>query len=284
MIHQLDFMYFFRKCVSRFMNIFFVLMSLCAALPFIFIVYYVWDKGFAYLNLDFFTKLPQPPGEAGGGMANAVLGSLILTGLAGLVGAPWGLSLGLYLSEYKNTKTAQILRLVIDVLLSAPSIVVGIFIYGILVAGFGFSAYAGATALLIIMLPVTARGSEEILRLIPGHIREAGLALGIPKWKMTVFILLPGAFSMLITMIMLALARIAGETAPLLFTALGSEVHISSLSEPISSLPVQIYEYSKSGFEELEGLAWAGALVLMALVFFINLITRLGFFLIKKYK
>ena len=274
--------YYWRKWISRWVVGLLVLMSVLAAIPFFFIVYYVIQQGFMAINWDFFTQLPKPPGESGGGMANAILGSAIVVGLASVVGMPWGLGLGIYLSEYRDTRTAGILKFVIDLLLSAPSIVVGIFIYVILVTRFGFSSYAGSAALLLIMLPVIARGTEEILKLTPVSIREAGLALGISRWKTILFILVPGAFSMLLTVLMLAVARIAGETAPLLFTSLGNQVHISSLTEPVATLPVQIYEYSKSGFEQLEGQAWAGAMVLVGFVFLVNFLTRITFFFYKR--
>ncbi len=274
--------YYWRKWSSRWVVGLLIFMSVLAAIPFFFIVYYVIQQGFMAINWDFFTGLPKPPGESGGGMANAIVGSAIVVGLASVVGMPWGLSLGIYLSEYRDTRTASLLRFVIDVLLSAPSIVVGIFIYVILVTRFGFSSYAGSAALLLIMLPVTARGTEEILKLTPVSIREAGLALGISRWKTILFILVPSVFSMLLTVLMLAVARIAGETAPLLFTSLGNQVHISNLTEPVATLPVQIYEYSKSGFEQLEGQAWAGAMVLVGFVFLVNLLTRITFFFYKR--
>lgn len=257
-------------------------LSIIAAIPFLFIVYYVLEKGISAIGWDFFTQLPKPPGEKGGGMSNALIGSAVVVGMASLVGIPWGMGVGVYLSEYKYTKTARVLRLVIDLLISAPSIVVGIFIYGVVVVRYGFSAYAGSAALLLIMLPVVARGTEEILKIVPNHIREAGLALGVPRWKVILRILIPGVLSMLVTVIILSIARIAGETAPLLFTSLGNQYHIKNLSEPIATLPVQIYEFSKSGFEEMEQLAWIGAMVLVLFVFLINLFTRVSLFLYKR--
>ena len=280
--------YSFRDILRRWFNFFMMgalfLFSLLAAFPFLFIIYYVLEKGMSAVDVAFFTELPKPPTEEGGGMANALVGSAVIVGMASLFGVPWGMGLGVYLSEYKHTKTARVLRFVIDLFISAPSIVVGIFIYSLLVTRFGFSAYAGSAALLLIMLPVVCRGTEEILKMIPNHIREAGLALGIPRWKVTLRILIPGALSMLITVIMLAVARIAGETAPLLFTSLGNQYHIKNLNEPTASLPVQIYEFSKSGFQQLEEKAWAGAMVLVLFVFLVNFFTRLFLFLYKKDK
>ena len=260
------------------------LLSFAVALPFLFIVYYVLEKGAMAVDWEFFTQLPKPPGEEGGGMSNALIGSGIVVGLASLVGVPWGLGIGVYLSEYKQSKTAKILRFVVDLLISAPSIVIGIFIYGFIVMKYGFSSYAGAATLLLIMLPMVARGTEEILKMVPGHIREAGLALGVPRWKVILRILIPGVSSMLVTVIMLAIARIAGETAPLLFTALGNQYHIRHLGEPTATLPVQIYEFSKSGFEQMEEKAWAGAMVLVLFVFCINFFTRIILFFYKREK
>lgn len=271
-----------RKWFNFIMMGFLFFLSVMAAIPFFFIFYYVLEKGISAIDWNFFTQLPKPPGEKGGGMSNALIGSAVVVGMASLVGIPWGMGVGVYLSEYKYTKTASVLRLVIDLLISAPSIVVGIFIYGVVVIKYGFSAYAGSAALLLIMLPVVARGTEEILKIIPNHIREAGLALGIPRWKVILHILIPGVLSMLVTIIILAIARIAGETAPLLFTSLGNQYHIRNLNEPIATLPVQIYEFSKSGFEEMEKHAWVGAMVLVLFIFLINFFTRVSLFFYKK--
>ena len=271
-----------RKWVHFLMMFCLFLLSVMAAVPFLFIVYYVLDQGMSAVNWDFFTQLPKPPGEEGGGMSNALVGSAVVVGMASLVGIPWGMGMGVYLSEYKSTITAKVLRFVIDMLISAPSIVVGIFIYGLIVIRYGFSSYAGSAALLLIMLPVVARGTEEILKMIPHHIREAGLALGIPRWKVIVRILIPSILSMCVTVIMLAIARIAGETAPLLFTSLGNQYHIRNLNEPTATLPVQIYEFSNTGFENLEKQAWAGAMILVLFVFFINFFTRLFLFFCRR--
>ena len=268
----------YRKAFNAFMIMALCLLSTLAVAPFLFIMCYVLEQGVSAVNWSFFTQLPKPPMESGGGMSNALVGSLIVVGMASLFGLPWGLSLGIYLSEYRHTKTADILRFITDLLMSAPSIVVGIFIYGVVVAKHGFSAYAGAMALMIIILPLLARGTEEVLKMIPNHIREAGLALGLPRWKVILRILLPGAGAMIVTVVILAVARIAGETAPLLFTSLGNQYHITSLTEPIATLPVQIYELSKSGFKEMEQQAWAGAMILVLFVFLINLFVRMFFY------
>ena len=260
-----------------------VVLSFTACLPFFFIVFFICEKGLSVLDLDFFFKLPPSPGESGGGLANGIIGSVKIVGLACLVGIPWAFCLGVFLSELPKQRLSLILRFVIDLLISAPSIVIGIFVYSLVVSFFGFSAYAGALSLLIILIPIVTKSTEEILKMVPFHIREAGLALGLPRWKVILKILLPGTITLLLSGVILALARIAGETAPLLFTALGNQFFSNSLSEPTATLPVQIYEFSKSGFADLESMAWGGAFVLVAFVFFVNLSIRvlLGFVLRK---
>ena len=232
------------------------------------------------MNLDFFLKLPPSPGESGGGLANGILGSMKIVGLACLLGIPWAVFLGVFLSENSKHIFAPLLRFVIDLLISTPSIVIGIFVYSLIVSFFGFSAYAGALALLIILIPIVTKSTEEILKMVPFHIREAGLALGLPRWKVIVKILLPGTVTLLLSGVILALARISGETAPLLFTSLGNQFFSTSLSEPTATLPVQIYEFSKSGFADLEQMAWGGAFILISFVFLVNFSIRsLLFFL-----
>ena len=275
-----SFHYSFRRLYSRCLLFFILLLSLIACLPFFYIVYFVFQKGLDIIDWSFFTQLPPSPGSTGGGLANGLLGSLKMTGLACLVGIPWACLLGIFLSEHRSQPLSKALRFVIDLSVSAPSIVIGIFVYSLIVSFFGFSAYAGSMALLIILIPVVARNTEEILKMVPHHIREAGLALGLPRWKVIVRILIPGTLSMLFSGMILSFARIAGETAPLLFTALGNQFFSHSLNEPTASLPVQIYEFSKSGFPYLEQMAWAGAFVLISFVFIINMGTRLSLFLL----
>ena len=272
--------YLFRKFYSQAMLFLILVLSFAAALPFFYIAYFALDKGFKALDLDFFTQLPLS-----GGLANGILGSALMTGMASLLGIPWGCALGIFLSEYPSRPLARVLRFVVDLSISAPSIVIGIFVYSLIVAFFGFSAYAGALALLLILVPIIGKATEEILKMVPRHIREAGLALGLPRWKVILRILIPGTLTMLLSGIILAIARIAGETAPLLFTALGNQFFSTSLSEPSASLPVQIYEFSKSGFPHLEAMAWGGALVLISFVFLINFSARLIIFIMShRYK
>lgn len=273
--------YLFRKIYSKFMLSLILILSFAATLPFFYIAYFVFEKGFKVINWDFFTQLPAGPGVSGGGLANAILGSVIMVGMASLIGIPWGCFLGICLSEYHSHPLSKFLRFVVDLSISTPSIVIGIFVYNLIVVFFEFSAYAGALALLLILVPIVGRASEEILKMVPHHIREAGLALGLPRWKVIVKILIPGTLTMLLSGVILSIARIAGETAPLLFTAFGNQFFLKSLNEPTAALSVQIYRFSTSGFPDLEAMAWGGALVLISFVFLINFSTRFIIFIIN---
>ncbi len=273
--------YVLRKFYSKVMLFLILILSCLATLPFFYIAYFVLEKGWTALSWDFFTQIPKGPGQSGGGLANAIMGSAVMVGMASLLGVPWGGALGIFLSEYRSHPLSKVLRFVVDLSLSAPSIVIGIFVYSLIVAFFGFSAYAGTMALLLIFVPMAGRTSEEILKMTPYHIREAGLALGLPRWRVILQILIPGAMTMLLSGMILSLARIAGETAPLLFTALGNPFFSKKLSDPIASLPVQIYEFSKSGFADLEAMAWGGALVLISFVFLVNLSARFVIFIMN---
>jgi phosphate transport system permease protein len=250
-------------------------LSLVAIAPLFFVFAYLIFRGWAGLSWDFFTEVPKPVGELGGGMANAIVGSAILLALASIVGVPWGIAAGIYLAEYRDGKTAAALRFSIDLLTSVPSIVIGIFAYGLIVAPLrGYSAYAGAAALAFIMVPIVARTTEEILKLLPQHVREAGLALGLPRWKVIMRVVLPGCMGGVLTGIMLASARVAGETAPLLFTAFSNNFGFRGLGNPTASLPVQIYTFAISHDDHWRQMAWTGALVLVVFVFVLNLSTR----------
>ncbi|MBH47821.1 MAG: phosphate ABC transporter, permease protein PstA [Halobacteriovorax sp.] len=243
--------------------------------PLIMVTSFMLQKGAASLDLDFFTKLPVPVGEAGGGMLHAILGTIYMVTLGSLMAVPLGLIGGIYLSEYGKGGISKALRLATDVMTGIPSIIIGIFAYILLVVPFkSFSALSGAVALAIIILPVVIRSSEEILKLVPKHIREAGLALGLPRWKVILFIIVRGNLSALFTGVMLAIARASGETAPLLFTAFGNMYLSYSPMEPMASLPVQIYTYAISPFEDWQRQSWAGAFVLIILVIGVNLGAR----------
>jgi len=245
-------------------------------LPLVLIIGYLIAKGITSVNLDFFTQLPKPVGETGGGMANAIVGTLVLIMLACALGLPVGIGTGVFLAEYGHTRLAPLVRFCADVLNGVPSIVIGIYAYTLIVMPTkSFSAYAGGVALGVIMLPIVARTTEEMLRLVPSSLREAALALGVPSWRTTLRVIIRTARGGIITGVMLAIARVAGETAPLLFTAFGNQFWHHGLGGPISSLPVQIYTYAISPFDDWHRQAWAGALVLLTLIALTSLSVRL---------
>jgi phosphate transport system permease protein len=236
--------------------------------------YMLW-KGIGAMNLAFFTELPKPVGEVGGGIANAVIGSAMMLGVAVLISVPIGILAAIYLSEFGTGTFAQTLRFLADVLAGIPSIVIGIFAYTLLVIPMRrFSGWAGAGALAIIMLPIVIRTTEEMLRLVPQSLRDGGLALGAPRWRVTVDIVLASSMSGIATGALLAIARAAGETAPLLFTSLGSNLWTTDLNRPMASLPVQIYTYAISPYEDWHQKAWAAGFTLVILILAMNLAVR----------
>ncbi|SEG23353.1 phosphate ABC transporter membrane protein 2, PhoT family [Bryocella elongata] len=236
--------------------------------PLLLILGYLFYKGASSLNLDFFTKIPAPVGETGGGMANSIVGSAVVLVLASLIGIPVGIGAGVYLSEYGRGQTlGNVIRFTADVLNGVPSIVVGIAAYALVVVKQGhFSALAGGIALSIMMVPTITRTTEEMLATVPLAVREAAYGLGIPKWRTVLSVSLRTASPGIITGCMLAFARVAGETAPLLFTAFGNQFWSWDLRQPIAALPLQIYTYAVSPYDEWHRLAWAGALVLILLI------------------
>jgi phosphate transport system permease protein len=249
--------------------------TVAVLVPLALIIGYLLMKGVTALDWNFFTQLPKPVGEPGGGMANGIVGTLVLIGLACALGLPIGIFSGVYLAEYGGGRAAWVVRFAADVLGGVPSIVIGIYAYTLIVIPLqGFSAYAGGFALGIIMLPIVTRTTEEMVKLVPSSLREASLALGVPNWRTTLFVVLRTARAGIITGVMLAVARIAGETAPLLFTAFGNQYWHHGLTGPISSLPMQIYTYAISPFDEWHRQAWAGALVLLVLIFMASLAVR----------
>lgn len=250
--------------------------ALLAILPLLFILAHLARAGFAALSLSFFTQIPTPVGEPGGGMANAIVGTLILIGMASAIGLPIGIGAGLYLAESGNLRLSSAIRFLSDVLNGLPSIVVGIFAWQFLVRPIGhFSALAGSIALASMMIPLVTRTTEEMLRTVPTSLREAALALGYPRWKTSTAIVLRTAAAGIATGALVALARIAGETAPLLFTAFGNQFWSTSPKEPIAALPLQIFIYAISPYDEWHAKAWAGALVLISLVLVISLVARI---------
>jgi phosphate transport system permease protein len=247
-----------------------------ATLPLLLILLHLVKKGASSLSLDFFTHMPQPVGEAGGGMANAIVGTLVLIGIASLIGLPIGIGAGLYLAEKRSTKLAHTVRFLSDVLNGLPSIVVGIFAWEFLVKPIGhFSALAGGIALGTMMIPLVTRTTEEMLKVVPNSLREAALALGYQRWRTSLSIVLRTALAGIATGALVAVARIAGETAPLLFTAFGNQFWSISPSQPIAALPLQIFTYAVSPYDEWHRLAWAGALVLIGMVLIISILARL---------
>ena len=268
--------YLKRKTTNWVMSRLSLLFALLTLLPLALIFFYLLSKGVSALNLDFLTHLPKPVGEPGGGMANAIVGTLILVGLACLLGLPIGILAGVYLAEFGHNRFGLLVRFTADVMNGIPSIVMGIFAYTIVVLPMrSFSALAGGVALGIMMIPVVTRTTEELLKLVPVSLREAALALGIPRWKTIVSVVLRTARMGIVTGALVAVGRIAGETAPLLFTAFGNRFWQSGLVQPIAALPLQIFAYAISPFDDWHSQAWAGALVLISLVFLIGLFTRL---------
>lgn len=240
------------------------------------ILWTTFQQGLGAINLALFTQMTPPPGSAGG-LLNAFYGSAVMILLAVVIGAPLGVAAGTYLAEHgRYSRLASVVSFLNDVLLSAPSIVIGLFVYEIVVRTSGhFSGYAGAVALAMILLPIVVRTSDEALRLVPDQMREAAFALGIPRWRVTAQILYKAALTAILTGVLLGVARIAGETAPLLFTALNNQFWSGSLSGPLANVPVVIFQYAMSPYDEWHALAWAGALVLTLFVLGLNLAVRM---------
>ncbi|MFI5338513.1 MAG: phosphate ABC transporter permease PstA [Candidatus Methylomirabilales bacterium] len=265
-----------RRGVNAVMACLTAVSALLVILPLILILVFLVYQGASAVNLDFFTQLPKPVGEPGGGMANAIVGTLTLVGLASCLGLPLGILGGVYLAESRDRRLPWVIRFLADVLNGVPSIVIGIFAYTIVVLPMRhFSALAGGFALAIIMLPIVLRTTEELVRLVPASLREAALALGIPEWKVILRVVLPTARAGIITGVMVSVARIAGETAPLLFTAFGNRFWHQGLLQPIAALPLQIFAYAIAPYDDWHRQAWAGALVLILMIFSSSLIARI---------
>lgn len=264
-----------RKFKDRAFTYLAALSVLVAMVPLISILYTVLKFGVGSINLDFLTGLPKPVGEPGGGFGNAIHGSFIVVGIACIIGLPVGVLSGVYLAEYGNNKFGRSVSFVADVLSGVPSIVTGIFAYALVVLSLGaFSALAGGVALATMMIPVVVRTTEEAMKLVPPEIREASLALGIPQWKTSLRIVLSAARFGVITGALLAIARISGETAPLLFTSFNNRYWFDGVLNPVATLPVMIYTYAISPFEDWHAQAWGGALVLIFIVLMLNIGVR----------
>ncbi len=236
---------------------------------------YTLAHGIAFLNLDFLTQAAKPVGEVSGGMRNEILGTIILIVLGSIIALPVGLMAGIFLAEFASPRVAAAVRFMADILAGVPSIVVGVFAYAIMVRPMhSYSALSAGVALAIIMIPIVARTAEESLRLVPNSMREAALALGITRWRAVVGVIIPGAITGIVTGIMLAVARIAGETAPLIFAALGSAFGFQGLLKPIGALPLQIFRYAMSPYPDWHQQAWAGAFILIMLVLGISVLVR----------
>ncbi len=257
-----------RSATNHFVTFLAVGATVLVLVPLVAILFYLLYKGFSSLNLAFFTHIPAPVGEEGGGMANAIVGSGVILAVASAMGIPFGIGAGVYLAEYgAGSKLASAVRFTADVLNGVPSIVMGIAAYSLIVAHqHHFSGFAGSVALAIMMVPTVTRTTEEMLATVPSNVREAALGLGIPKWRTILSVSLRTASPGIITGCMLAFARVAGETAPLLFTALGNQFFGVNLNQPMAALPLQIYTYAISPYDEWHRLAWAGALVLIVMI------------------
>ena len=266
-----------RKALSAIVMTFCAGSVLLALVPLGFVLFFVVSQGLRSINLAFFTHLPLPVGEAGGGMANAIVGTLIVSGLAAAMAVPIGVLSGIYMAEYAGTRLAGLMRFAADTLNGVPSIVIGLFAYVVAVLPFRqFSASAGGFALGVMMIPIIARTTEELLLLVPEAMREGALALGATRTRAVFSVVVPAALPGIITGIMLALARIAGETAPLLFTAFNNRFFSTSLEQPISTLTVQVFTYATGPYEDWHRQAWAGALVLVSMVLACSLLARLA--------
>lgn len=250
--------------------------AVVAIIPLAVILWHIIQGGFQHLSWSFLTELPMPVGEVGGGIANAIMGTVIMVGIAALIGVPVGIMGGICLSEYGCGRVGAWLSTVVDVLAGTPSIVIGVFVYLLVVIPFRqFSALAGGTALGIMMIPTIMRSTENMLKLVPHDLREASLALGVPEWRTISSVVLATVRSGIITGVLVAIAFVAGETAPLLFTAFGNRFWSTQVAQPMAALPLQIYAYAMSPYDDWQAQAWAGALVLIALVLALNVVARL---------
>jgi phosphate transport system permease protein len=267
----------FRRFASNAMVALMVVAVVVAILPLFFILFDLIAKGAGSLSLDFFTRTPAPAGEQGGGVVHAIVGTLVMVGTASLIGLPIGIGAGIYCAEYPASRLTWVSRFVADVLNGTPSIVVGVFAWAWIVAQQKhFSALAGSAALAMLMVPMVMRTTEEMIKLVPNSLREAALALGYPRWRTSLTIVARTALPGILTGSLLAIARVAGETAPLLFTALGSQYLVTKLNEPMAALPLIVFTYATGPYEEWHQFAWAAALVLILVVLILSVGARLA--------
>jgi len=265
----------FRQLKDRAFKVLVIFLSLIAIVPLLFILMHIAQKGAKMVGLDFLIGLPKPPGEEGGGILNALLGTGILVGIASVISIPLGIIAGIYLVEKGESKTAALTRLCVEILQSIPSIVIGIIAYvWIVIPMGGFSALSGGVALAIIMLPLVVRSTEETMKMIPQTLKEAALALGVPYYKAILKVVLPASLSGILTGVLIGIARIAGETAPLLFTSFGSPYLTLNLLKPISALPLLIFNYATSPYEEWHKVAWGASLILVVLILTLSVTAR----------
>jgi len=271
---------YMKRRITSLLGLAFSMTAMAAGLAvLLWILYVLFSNGLSALDANLLTSDTPAPGTDGGGLRNAIVGSLMIVGLTVLVSTPVGILAGIYLTEYGDeSKTAELTRFVTDIMLSAPSIVLGLFVYAIAVATVGnFSGYAGSLALSLIAVPVVMRTTENMLRLVPGSLREAAFALGAPRWKVSTFITLRAAKSGVMTGLLLAVARISGETAPLLFTALNNQFFSTNMGAPMANLPVVIFQFAMSPYDNWVRLAWAGALLITLTVLVLNILARVFF-------
>ncbi len=264
-----------RRRTGSLMTVLVWIAAALAVLPLLAILTHLIIGGAGALSIDFFTRMPAPAGVAGGGMANAIVGTLLLVGIASLIGLPVGLGAGLFLAERRGTRLAELVRFVADVLSGLPSIVLGIFVWELIVRPTGrFSALAGGVALGLLIVPLVTRATEEMVKLVPTALAESALALGFPRWRTAIVIVLRTAMPGIVTAALVAIARAAGETAPLLFTAFGNSYWSLDPSHPIAALPLQIFAYAQSPYDDWRAQAWAGALVLLLLITLMSVLAR----------
>ena len=267
-----------RKVVDRAMELLFVAAAAIAAGILLIILGFVLVRGLPALNLAFFTERPRPFGAEGGGVAPAIVGTLILSAIAGAVAVPTGIAAAIFVTEFRTGRWAPLVRFAAELIAGLPSIAVGVFVWSLLVRGImgSYSALAGGVALAVIMIPIVARTTEEVLRLVPGSLREAALALGAPRWRVVLRAVLPTARAGVVTAAVLGLARAAGETAPLILTALGNLFFSTDVTKPIAALPLQIYQYAASPYDDWHTKAWGASLILVAVIALVSLALRLA--------